>query len=118
MGVPPEKIADYVKELGVVIEKVKPDTYTYTWRDIGYQYKEWAEKAVEIMRNNGVLMDDDAKRALEALQGARKMDAVITKATVLKNVAKAGRTVVDILHELGEILVETKAAAAARGLLK
>ena len=41
------------------------------------------------------------------------MDAVITKATVLKNVVGGGKAVVDITGELGgDILVETKAVAS------
>jgi hypothetical protein len=88
MGVPPEKIADHVSELGVVLQQLKGETYT--WDDIGLQYKVWAEKAVEIMKSNKVLTSDEANYALDALQGARGADAVIAKAGVLKGAVGGG----------------------------
>jgi hypothetical protein len=112
MNVPPDKIAEQAGELAVVMERLGTDTYT--WEDIGLQYKEWAEDAIQILLKKGVISDaDEAAIALEALQGARRMDAAITKATVLKDVVGGGKAVVDITGELGgDILVETKAVAS------
>ena len=51
MNVPPDKIAEQAGELAVVMKRLGTDTYT--WEDIGLQYKEWAEDAVQILLKKG-----------------------------------------------------------------
>jgi len=113
MKVPPEKIGEELAELAVVMKEFGED-YFYTWKDIGLQYKTWAENAVQILLQKGVIEDStEASRVLDALQGARKIDALITKAKVLKDVVGGGKMPVDIIEELGgKIPVETKAVAS------
>jgi hypothetical protein len=112
MKVPPEKIGEEVAEL--VVKMVKFGRDYYGWEDIGLQYKTWAENAVQILLQKGVIADStEASQVLDALQGARRIDALITKAKMLKDVVGGGKIPVDITSELGgEILVETKAIAS------
>jgi hypothetical protein len=81
--------------------------------------KEWAGDAVQILLQKGAIEGADDAVVIDALQGARRADAVIAKAGVLKGAVRGGKAVVDVTEELGgDTLVEAKAVAAARGLLK
>jgi hypothetical protein len=81
--------------------------------------KEWAGDAVQILLQKGAIEGADEAVVIDALQGARRADAVIAKAGVLKGAVRGGKAVVDVTGELGgDILVEAKAVAAARGLRK
>jgi hypothetical protein len=74
---------------------------------------------VQILLQKGAIEGADDAVVIDALQGARRADAVIAKAGVLKGAVRGGKAVVDVTGELGgDILVEAKAVAAARGLLK
>jgi hypothetical protein len=114
MKVPPEAIEEQVAELAV--KMVENSEVTYTWEQIGLQYKTWAENAVQILLRKGIIADSaEASQVLSALEGGRIMDAFITKARVLKDVVGGSKAAVDVTGELGgDILVEAKAVAAAR----